>query len=242
MSNRIECLHRPSKEQLSDASSGYTKPVVVKGGMKDWRALSAWTLDSFRQRFGHIVINASASSNGIFTGDPDKGFVNLLEQMRFDRFLDLITGKVGSDKKYYFQQFPFSGEFANLLEDISTPTYIDKASIVATNLWLGPRGSISPLHYDIAANFFCQVSGAKRMVLFPPDQTAYLYPFPATSQIPHMSQVDINNLDRSKFPDFTKATATDALIGPGDILLLPAQWWHQVHSLSMCMSVNFWYK
>jgi hypothetical protein len=36
-------------------------------------------------------------------------------------------------------------------------------------LWMGPRHTVSPLHYDPLDNILMQIVGWKRVVLFPPD-------------------------------------------------------------------------
>ncbi|KAL8443029.1 hypothetical protein Emed_007023 [Eimeria media] len=44
-------------------------------------------------------------------------------------------------------------------------------------VWIGPKGTVSPLHTDSSQNLFVQVVGSKRMQLYPPSQTKALYPF-----------------------------------------------------------------
>jgi ribosomal protein L16 Arg81 hydroxylase len=44
------------------------------------------------------------------------------------------------------------------------------------------------------------------------------------------SQVDIFSPDLEKFPNFKNAVVHEAVIGPGDILFIPACWWHFVES------------
>lgn len=96
-------------------------------------------------------------------------------------------------------------------------------------------------------NLFTQVSNHKRFLLFDPQQTSSLYPFPATSKIPHMSQINIEKPDLDKFPNFQKAKYFECIVKPGEILFIPAFWWHQVYSLvnsnqELNISVIFWSK
>jgi hypothetical protein len=237
----IEYVHRPSKDEFFSKSSGRSKPIVIRSGMENWAAVSSWSIDSFRLRFGHVIVRAAYSNDGIFRGDPEKGFKDSIEPIQLNRFLDIITGRLHSTRKYYLQQLPLVGELLELHNDIEVPEYIEPRSLKAINLWFGPGGNVSPLHFDHANNFLCQVSGTKRLVLFPPQQTDLVYPFPNTSRIPHMAQVDIERPDYDKFPRFAHATPLEAIVHSGDMIFLPTGWWHQVYSMSTSMSVNFWW-
>jgi len=57
-----------------------------------------------------------------------------------------------------------------------------------------------------------------------------MYPYPSRHVYDRQSQVDIMSPDLDKFPNFCKATVHEAIIGPGDILFIPAFWWHFVVS------------
>lgn len=45
-------------------------------------------------------------------------------------------------------------------------------------LLIGLEGNVTPCHYDEQENFFAQVHGHKRVILFPPSQFECLYPHP----------------------------------------------------------------
>merc|ERR1711871_130211 len=45
--------------------------------------------------------------------------------------------------------------------------------IYDSNLWLGPSGTISPLHRDPNSNLFAQIVGKKRWMLYEPKICAY---------------------------------------------------------------------
>lgn len=52
---------------------------------------------------------------------------------------------------------------------------IEELQHLVSNLWLGPGGTISPLHYDDYENFLAQVLGEKEVLLYPPEAWPALY-------------------------------------------------------------------
>ena len=50
-------------------------------------------------------------------------------------------------------------------------------------------GNITPAHYDEQENFFAQIQGYKRFILFHPDQFENLYPYPVHHPHDRQSQV-----------------------------------------------------
>lgn len=83
-----------------------------------------------------------------------------------------------------------------------------------------------------------QVTGTKRVLLWPPSQQAQLYIAGSSSPITHFS--DQQRL-RQQYPLFSEAAALQAELLPGDVLYIPALWFHNVLSETFSASVNlFW--
>ena len=55
------------------------------------------------------------------------------------------------------------------------------------------------------------------------------------------SQIDIKAPDLAKFPRFAEVRAAEVILGPGDLLYVPARWWHSVQSLDVSISINQWF-
>lgn len=105
-------------------------------------------------------------------------------------------------------------------------------------LWFGPRGSLTPLHYDSRDNLICQYIGTKHLTLYPPSQIRWLYTrgfAPAWSRV-----VDPRRPNLDKFPLFTRARAVEVTLTEGEMLYLPARWSHFVVNLDASLMVNFW--
>ncbi|KAG8000143.1 Hypoxia-inducible factor 1-alpha inhibitor [Nibea albiflora] len=112
-------------------------------------------------------------------------------------------------------------------------------------LLIGMEGNVTPAHYDEQQNFFAQIKGHKRCILFPPDQFECLYPYPVHHPCDRQSQVSFDNPDYEKFPNFKNVVGYEAVVGPGDVLYIPMYWWHHIESLlngGVTITVNFWYK
>src|SRR5262249_21988689 len=97
-------------------------------------------------------------------------------------------------------------------------------------------------HYDDMHNLFAQVEGRKRFLLFNPSQFDRLYPGPLNTRTQHLSRIDLTAPDLDRFPKLAKAEYWEAVVTPGDLLFMPAFWWHQVSSPDLSVSVNYWWR
>ena len=71
-------------------------------------------------------------------------------------------------------------------------------------------------------NTLIQIRGRKRVVLFSPQDASNLYLQGDKSLI-----VDIDNPDLEKYPKFSSVTRHECILEPGDILFIPAMWFHR---------------
>jgi hypothetical protein len=112
-------------------------------------------------------------------------------------------------------------------------------------IWIGNR-TVASTHYDFSNNIACSLVGRRRFTLFPPDQIANLYPGPLepTPGGQVVSMVDLRAPDLDRFPAFREALehAQVAELEPGDLLIYPAMWWHNVEALDpFNVMINYWW-
>lgn len=86
-------------------------------------------------------------------------------------------------------------------------------------------------------NLLVQVTGRKRVVLFPPSEVTKLYLNGDKSQV-----MDIDNPDMDRFPLFSQAQRYECCLDPGDVLFIPALWFHNVTSIDFGVAVNLFWK
>jgi len=117
------------------------------------------------------------------------------------------------------------------------PTYFDKMG--PPRFWLGPAGTVTPLHCDYDDNIFAQIWGSKRIFLSPPHHDAFLYPKEANA-ILFGSPFNPEAPDFAQFPLARQATMIEVLVHPGDMLYVPAGWYHHVRATTFSLSSNRW--
>ncbi len=85
-------------------------------------------------------------------------------------------------------------------------------------------------------NLLVQVTGRKKVVLFSPRDATNLYLHGDKSQV-----LDIDTPDLSVYPRFASAQRHECYLEPGDVLFIPALWFHNVVALDFGVAINiFW--
>lgn len=180
--------------------------------------------------------------------------------MRFADFLRQVMARSGGDDRIYLNlqtDNVIEPPLLQLLGDFSIPPYFKDLTLRCVNLWMGNSENTitTPLHHDFNDNLYVVVEGCKRFTLFPPEHAPNLYPrgellgvepngiirYATLSGMPHLSQVDIQAPDRLRFPRYADAEPArmDVEIQAGEMLFLPAGWFHQVSSTGRHIAVSF---
>ncbi|WP_339483429.1 MULTISPECIES: cupin-like domain-containing protein [unclassified Pseudomonas] len=130
---------------------------------------------------------------------------------------------------------------AQLMEQIKYPPYFDRSLFIPPRIWIGPKGTLTPLHRDDTDNLFAQVWGQKTFTLAAPHHRAALGTW-STAPQGGLDGCDFNPdaPDYQRFPHARDVAFMRVTLEAGDLLFLPEGWFHQVESVSTSLSVNFW--
>ncbi|MET0857859.1 MAG: cupin-like domain-containing protein [Telluria sp.] len=202
-------------------------PFLITGMVDRW-PLSALTPQTLRERFSHLQVRARVGDyiNPAFAADRAMQDMTMLE------YLDLVAAGAGDLPPYLGNL-----ELRELNSLCYWPAYFRKMG--PPRFWIGPAGTVTPLHCDYDDNIFAQIWGTKRIFLAPPHHDEFLYPSEANAVL-FGSPFDPEAPDFDKFPLARQATTIECIVGPGDMLYVPAGWYHQVRALTFSLSANRW--
>ncbi|HJP93829.1 MAG TPA: cupin-like domain-containing protein [Pyrinomonadaceae bacterium] len=242
---KAQLIDRVSSETFEKKYLEQNRPAIITDALSDWDAIGKWSPDYLASALKSKQVTVAISSEAQFNYDPNRGAGEeaaryRYAQMDFVKAVSAICRDESGHEHYYLMQRSVPDEFPELLPDIKTPAWLAYQR-PAINLWFGSTENVTPLHYDHTNNFFAQVYGRKRLTLFDPMQTDLLYPYPLESSASHVSFINLQQPDFGKYPKFRQARALTSLIEPGELLYLPAYWWHHVRSLQVSISINFWW-
>ncbi|WP_353404032.1 cupin-like domain-containing protein [Duganella hordei] len=202
-------------------------PFLTTGLVKRW-PLSALPPEILRERYSHVPVRARVGDyiNTAFAAD------RAMQDMSMGEYLDLVDSGVHALPPYLGNL-----ELRELNSLCHWPTYFDKMG--PPRFWVGPAGTVTPLHCDYDDNIFAQIWGTKRIFLSPPHHDEFLYPREANA-ILFGSPFDPEAPDFDRFPLARQATMIEVIVNPGDMLYVPAGWYHQVRALTFSLSSNRW--
>jgi ribosomal protein L16 Arg81 hydroxylase len=209
------------------------KPVLLKGLAKLQPAGEKWTIDWFKETMGDLEI-------AVFDNNEKKHVYSTTVapdfKMPFREFLDIIS----SDKPSSIRMFRYNlyKQRPELRKDFSCPSFINKGPMTKFGfMFLGGPGTDVRLHYDVDRSnvLLTQISGSKRVVLFEPKYSKFLYKVPFNTH----SLVDVKNATEEEFPGLKYVKGMEIIQEPGDGIFMPSGYWHYNTYLEGGISVAF---
>lgn len=202
-------------------------PFLMTGQVSRW-PLCQLTPQVLRDQYSQMPVRARVGDYINTAFAPDRAMAD----MRMGEYLDLIDAG-----DYDLPPYLGNLELRELNRLCHWPVYFDKMG--PPRFWIGPAGTITPLHADYDDNIFAQIWGSKRIMLAPPHHEPWLYPKPA-NEILFGSPVDAEAPDYQRYPLAQQASLIECIVDAGQMLYIPAGWYHQVHALSFSLSSNRW--
>ncbi|XP_065673076.1 tRNA wybutosine-synthesizing protein 5 [Hydra vulgaris] len=224
------------------------KPVVIKG-LNVGVATEKWDVSYLSENVKKAPVQIHVCPV------PEMDFINknfLYKTINFDDFLAKAENKVQSnfficsEEKYYLRSLgedirndaaDIRKQFPKLSQDLIIPNLFDESSFFSSIFRISSSGLKLWTHYDVMDNILLQIKGTKKVVFFSPKDALNLYLNGDKSEI-----IDIKNTDYEKYPKFKCVNRYSCKIYPGDVLFIPALWFHNVTAIDFSISVNVFWK
>jgi Cupin-like domain len=215
------------------------QPVIIRGALepvpgmprigdrKEWRDhLADLPLLIRSGSVAELLLTGGAS------GEP-------LEQSTFAAFCDHLRDDPASQR--VCAEFPVAESLMDVMPTFPYLNLGDAADVLHQMFLAGPSGR-AQFHYDgdLRHVLMLQVFGRKRYVLVHPRHSDKLLPI-TEARLRRTSGVLFGNLgeaDQQAFLSYTEAYSCD--LEPGEVLLMPAGWWHyvQYHEVSFSVAIR----
>ena len=231
----IARLRKPSRQQFLDEHYALSRPVVIEGAMDDWDLPTRWTFEDLKRRFGDRVVEVQADRSA--DAQYERNAAKHKTQMPLGQFLDVV--QTAGESNNFYMTGGNSGRNWEALRELwnEVPLLADYLIADPTNpgfLWIGPAGTVTPLHHDLTNGLLAQVRGRKLFRLVSPFEVANVY-----NDRHCFSQVDLDKPDPQRFPLFKDVTVHEVVLNPREMLLVPVGWWHYVRALDPSIMITF---
>lgn len=207
------------------------RPVLIANGAAAWPASQRWSFEMLAARgattqvvleYGNVMQRETRFERTTLAGYVER----------------LLQPRDPNCEHAYLSVFELFEAMPELRHDVDfEPLRAHRAKCFLRG-WLGPAGTVTGLHADYPDNLLAQIRGRKIVHLISPAETDKLYPSNKYEYGIRMSSIDFQRYDSKRWPRVQTATIVQAMLNPGDLLFIPAGWWHHVMSLDPSISIN----
>lgn len=243
-----------SPHDLRDRYVRTRKPVVIRGGIRHWKALVDWDLDYLRTVAGREPVRVTRCLMldyllRIWTDGLGRKARAQEERTWFDTvplsdYLERCTARFDPAEVLCARNILLPKSIASDVGPVSVQT--DGAANDHHTCFVGRRSYTDSHEHQGADAFMCQVRGAKEIILPPPPppDAFHCRGLYASRWTHNWSPVRFFDVDLGRFPRFADTRPWKALVGPGDAVYIPDPWWHAVVSADdqLEITVTKWFK
>jgi hypothetical protein len=206
------------------------RPVILVDALADLPALARWTFDHLAGTHGHLDIEVQDGREA--APDYQRVFERTCRRTTLGALIERIAGGNPSNDVYLTARNRLLAQPGAqvLLEELHplpailvTPPRADDAAV-----WIGPAGTVTPLHHDWVNAAFAQLQGRKRFLLAAPWEAPRV-----ANRESRFADVDLERDPPAGLVAF------EVVLEPGELLFVPVGWWHQVRALEPSISVSF---
>ena len=217
-------------ESFSSREENLT-PVVIRG-YDIGPCKNHWNADYLKTKLSHKIVTVHKSQSSILQFLP-KNFS--YENMAFGEFLDAIDDCGISPPFCYLRSLAdsprdkvadFQNDFPEISSDVNFPSLCNEDSFFSSVFRISSPSVELWTHFDTMDNFLIQIKGEKRIIFFPPSDALNLYMIEDKSKV-----CDLDHVDLHKFPKLRKCHAWKCILKPGDVVFIPAFWFHNVKAI-----------
>ena len=191
------------------------KPLIIEGAALDWPTVKQWSLDYFKNLYGNEkVLYVDYQNHSTFERISLEEIISGIREKtgRYYRFYPLLQRHPEHSKDFDYNWLKSCRHKINWNENF--------------NVFMGGKGSYSPLHNSFSNNIFTQVHGEKEWIIYPPFYSIIFDPDPAWNLYRAVSERQGDRFDSFKpdfetHPLFKYIDGYKVVLKPGDILYNP---------------------
>lgn len=207
-------------------------PAVFRGLAANWPAVKQWT-------FAGLAALAPDMPVQLVSGDRERDKTNFVRSTLRLYLESLQEGEGRESQSLYLKEFDLLEAMPRLRLDLMHSEIFPPLSIRSLQSWIGPAGARTGLHHDYLDNLAVQVVGKKRFHLVRPGTVerlgAVAAKYDSWARLSRVGALELASPDASQ-GDFLVVD-----LQPGDVLYIPARWWHEVLNLSPCILFGGFY-
>jgi len=242
----------PDKSYKQFLRSCDTPIVLTNSKIETWPARKLWNPQYFINKFPVLGFIRSTWNETIWHHNGCKEFpmcelreipweedtYNVTEYTTKEFFNRLYSK---DPTAYYFYENLLDvpdevGELSELRKDFDLEWIFAHGGPI--HLWIAKAGVTTQVHYDLWHNTFVQLWGRRHFLLFPPTEYSKFSLFPRSHPYWRQSQVSLTSANLRDFPDLSNVKAFEVIVEEGDLLWVPAYWFHVATTLDVSISLT----